>query len=76
LSIFLIMLVEMLQQEKVAPFSPESNLNRFLHVHYMSISHNDWGDGTSNAPMSLRTAREVYKSLRTPEAVTIYSSMP
>ena len=43
LSIFLIMLVVMLQQVKVAPFSPESNRNRFLHVHYMSISHKDWG---------------------------------
>ena len=39
LSIFLIMLVVMMQQVKVAPFSPESNRNRFLHVHYMSISH-------------------------------------
>lgn len=51
LSIFLIMLVVMLQQVKVAPFSPESNRDRFLHVHYMSISHKDWGDGTSNGPM-------------------------
>ena len=39
LSIFLIMLVVMMQQVKVAPFSPESTRNRFLHVHYMSISH-------------------------------------
>lgn len=76
LSIFLIMLVVMLQQVKVAPFSPESNRDRFLHVHYMSISHKDWGDGTSNGPMSVRTAREIYKSLKTPEAVTIYCSMP
>ena len=38
LSIFLIMLVVMLQQVKVAPFSPESNRDRFLHVHYMSIN--------------------------------------
>ena len=30
LSIFLIMLVVMLQQVKVAPFSPESNRDRFL----------------------------------------------
>lgn len=64
LSIFLIMLVVMLQQVKVAPFSPESNRDRFLHVHYMSISHKDWGDGTSNGPMSVRTAREIYKSLK------------
>ena len=52
LSIFLIMLVVMLQQVKVAPYSPESNRDRFLHVHYMSINHKDWGDGTSNGPMS------------------------
>lgn len=75
LSIFLIMLVVMMQQVKVAPFSPESNRDRFLHVHYMSISHKDWGDGTSNGPMSVQTAREVYKPLKTPEAVTIYCSL-
>ena len=76
LSIFLIMLVVMLQQVKVAPFSPESNRNRFLHVHYMSISHKDWGDGTSNGPMSAQTARECFQSLKTPEAVTIYTVFP
>ena len=76
LSIFLIMLVVMLQQVKVAPFSPESNRERFLHVHYMSIGHKDWGDGTSNGPMSVQTAREVYKSLKTPEAVTIFCCQP
>ena len=41
LSIFLIMLVVMMQQVKVAPFSPESNRNRFLHAlipqHYYKI---------------------------------------
>lgn len=75
LSIFLIMLVVMLQQVRVAPFSPESNRDRFLHVYYMSITHKDWGDGSSNGPMSVRTAREVYQKLNTPEAVTIYCSM-
>ena len=38
LAIFLIMLVVMMQQVKTAPFAPESNRDRFLHVHYMSIS--------------------------------------
>ena len=38
LSIFLIMLVVMLQQVKVAPFSPESNRNRNLNLLYKSIS--------------------------------------
>lgn len=37
LAIFLIMLVVMMQQVKVAPFAPESNRDRFLHVKSMSI---------------------------------------
>lgn len=39
LAIFLIMLVVMIQQVKVAPFSPESNRDRFLHARFMSISN-------------------------------------
>lgn len=37
LSIFLIMLVVMMQQVKVEPFAPESNRDRFLHVKSASI---------------------------------------
>ncbi|MGP1536616.1 ABC transporter permease [Bacteroides heparinolyticus] len=74
LAIFLIMLVVMLQQVQVVPFAPESNRDRFLHVKWMSINHKDWGEGsTSNGPMSVRTARECFQSLKTPEAVTIYA---
>lgn len=75
LSIFLIMLVVMMQQVKVAPFAPESNRNRFLHVKMSSITNQEWGEGnTSNGPMSVRTAREVYGRMTTPEAVTIYTA--
>ena len=73
LSIFLIMLVVMMQQVKVAPFSPESNRDRFLHVKWGSITNEAWGESTSNGPLSVRTAREVYGKMTTPEAVTIYS---
>ena len=73
LAIFLIMLVVMMQQVKVAPFAPESNRDRFLHVHYMSITNKNWGGGSSNGPMGLKTARECFQSLKTPEAVTIYT---
>ena len=73
LSIFLIMLVVMMQQVKVAPFAPESNRNRYLHVRYSSITNKDWGDSSSNGAMSVRTGRELYKSLETPEAVTLYT---
>ena len=73
LAIFLIMLVVMMQQVKVAPFAPESNRDRFLHVKWMSIANKEWGDGTSNGPMSVRTAQECFQSLKTPEAVSIYA---
>lgn len=74
LAIFLIMLVVMIQQVKVAPFSPESNRDRFLHVRFMSITNQAWGGGSSNGPMSVQTAKECFKSLTIPEAVTIYSA--
>ena len=73
LSIFLIMLVVMMNQVKVAPFSPESNRDRFLHVKFGSITNEKWGaSSTSNGPMSLRTATVLYKSLETPEVVSTY----
>ncbi len=74
LSIFLIMLVVMMQQVKVAPYAPESNRDRFLHVRCGSITNEEWGEGnSSNGPISVRTGRELYKSLETPEAVTLYT---
>ena len=39
----------------------------------MSIPNKIWGDGTSNGPMSVQTAKACFKSLTLPEAVTIYS---
>lgn len=74
LAIFLIMLVVMMQQVKVAPFAPESNRDRFLHVKWMSISNKDWNGGTSNGPMSALTIDECFKTLKTPEAVTAYTT--
>ncbi|MGN0257861.1 MAG: ABC transporter permease, partial [Bacteroides sp.] len=77
LAIFLIMLVVMLQQVKVEPFAPESYRDRYLHVKWMSIGNKEWGsDDTSNGPMAERTGRECFKSLTTPEAVTLYAVFP
>ncbi|EXG77706.1 ABC-type antimicrobial peptide transport system, permease component [Xylanibacter oryzae DSM 17970] len=70
LSLFLIMLVVMMQQVKVAPFSPESNRDRMLHVKFGSVKTKD---GESNGPMSLYMINAVYKKMKTPEAVTIYT---
>ena len=72
LSIFLIMLVVMMDQVKVAPFSPESNRDRFLHARTVSVGHKNWGDGTSNGPMSLKAAKALYKSIESAEAVSVY----
>ena len=75
LSIFLIMLVVMMQQVKVAPFAPESNRDRFLHAKFISVANKEWGEGdTSNGSISVRAGRELYKSLETPEAVTLYTN--
>lgn len=73
-AIFLIMLVVMIQQVQVAPFAPESNRNRFLCARYISVGNEEWGDGTSNGPMSAASARELYKSLQTPEAVAVHTT--
>lgn len=76
LAIFLIMLVLMMQQVKTAPFAPESNRDRFLHALYLSVGNKKWGEGqTSNGAMSVQSAKELYVSLKNPEAVTIYSCM-
>ena len=74
LAIFLIMLVVMVQQVQVEPFAPESNRERFLHVRCGSITNENWGEGdSSNGPISVRSGKEMYKSLTTPEAVTLYT---
>ena len=74
LAILLIMIVVMLQEVEVEPFAPESNRDCFLHVQYMSITNETWGEGdSSNGPMSWATAKECFKTLTTPEAVTIYN---
>jgi putative ABC transport system permease protein len=74
LSIFLIMLVVMLQQVNVAPYSPESNRNRFLHASYLSSSScKDENQSTNNGPMNEQATKELYGSLKTPERVTVYT---
>lgn len=73
LAIFLIMLVVMIQQVKVAPFPPESNRDRLLHVQALGINNERWGRDKGNGSISVKTAKECYKSLETPEAVSIFT---
>lgn len=75
LSIFLIMLVVMLQQVKVADFAPESNRSRMLHWKFASIRHTSLGeDASSNGPMSSSTIKALFGDLESAEAVTAYKS--
>ena len=64
------------ERERVRQWIAGDIGDRFLHVKWMSISNSNWGDGTSNGPMSAQTARECFQLLKTPEAVTIYTVFP
>ena len=70
LAIFLIMLVVMIQQVKVAPYAPESNRDRFLHTMLVCASKGETENTISS--MSEQTFQELYGQLKTPEAVTSY----
>jgi len=73
LSLFLIMLVVMIKQVTVAPFAPESNRDRMLYVKFASIGS---PDGESNCPWSISSVNTIYKSMKTPQAVSAYTSNP
>lgn len=82
LSIFLIMVVVMIQDVKVVPFAPESNRDRFLHALAGSMTTNLDDKPASdnfyenNGAISYATAMEQFGRLKTPEAVTIYTASP
>lgn len=74
LAIFLIMIVVMIQQVKVAPYSPESARDRMLHATWASIKSVDESKGwNSNGALSYQSAKALYKDVDEAEAVTIYS---
>lgn len=75
LSIFLIMIVVMMQQVQTAPFAPESGRDRFLHYRMLSSVSESFPDGWStNGPMSYETAKQTLLGLTSPEAVTAYQA--
>ncbi|MCI8998289.1 MAG: ABC transporter permease [Muribaculaceae bacterium] len=79
LSIFLVMVVVMLHQVQVIPFSPESNRDRFQHYSWISFGNTEWGDPTesnSNGPMAFKVVKEFFYQLEEPEAVTAYVCQP
>ena len=76
LSIFLIMLVVMVQQVDVEPFAPESKRDRMLYYTYTSVRNERmWGaNDSSNGCMSVDVADQCFRTLTTPEACTVYTT--
>lgn len=73
MAIAMIMVMVITQRIELEDYSPEVNRHRTLYVKWMSTYWNDDPNSSSNGPMSIRTAKECFKALTTPEAVCIYS---
>ena len=72
LAIGMIMVIVMSHEVKNAAYPPETNRNRMLYVKWMSSKQKGAGDNSSsNGPMGYALAKEGFKALKTPEAVTV-----
>lgn len=76
LAILLIMVMMMISEIKVAPYSPESNRDRWLVYRFGSITNDHWDtDASSNGPFGFNTVKQVFYPMTTPEEVTAFSVM-
>ncbi len=77
LAIFLIMIIVMIDEVKVAPFAPESNRDRWLVQTAASIGNKEWGstpdNNSSNGGMSYELIRRTFYEMQTPEAVGAFT---
>jgi putative ABC transport system permease protein len=73
MAIAMIMVMVITQRIELEDYAPEVNRHRTLYVKWMSTYWNNDPTSSSNGPMSIRTAKECFKALTTPEAVCIYS---
>ena len=77
MAICMIMVLVITFQVRLVDCEPEVNRSRTLYVPYMSVKLKGKSDNESaNASMSVRTGRECFRALTTPEAVTLVSSVP
>ena len=75
MAICMIMVFVITFQVRLVDCEPEVNRSRTLYVPYMSVKLKGKSDNESaNASMSVRTGRECFRALTTPEAVTLVSS--
>lgn len=71
LAIFLIMVVVMLHEVKVASYPPESNRDRWLVQSFLSITNKNGSD--SNGCMSYAATQALIYEMTVPEAVTTFT---
>ncbi len=77
LTIFLIMIIVMIDEVKVTPFAPESNRDRWLVQKSASIGNKEWGStpdkNSSNGGMSYELIRRTFYEMKLPEAVGAFT---
>lgn len=77
LAIFLIMIIVMIDEVKTAPFSPESNRDRWLVQLFGSIGNKEWNStpdlNSSNGPLSYNTIRRTFYEMEVPEAIAVFT---
>lgn len=77
LAIFLIMIIVMIEEVKVAPFAPESNRERWLVQTGASIGNKEWGstpdNKSSNGGMSYELIRRTFYEMKLPIAASAFT---
>ena len=73
LAIFLIMIVVMINNVKIAPIAPESGRNRMLHEKHMDFRKLN-GENRGSGDIGYKMARELYGDLESAEATAVYQS--
>lgn len=73
LAICMIMVMVMSHEVKNAPYAPETNRDRTLYVKWVSSAYKVSNEFNNNGPVSYKYAMEVFKELKTPEAISIVS---
>lgn len=73
LSIGIIISLLVAIRAKTMDIEPETNRSRSLYVKWVGVKEKNTGNFVINGFMSLKTIKECFQSLKTPEAVTISS---
>ena len=72
LAIFLIMMVVMLQEVKVAPIAPESNRDRFLHAKFFHIEYLEGNSFGGSGTISYQMAKRLYGNFENADTTTFF----